>query len=217
MSENINPQKITKPLQLLAAWLVGLIAVNGSFLSAATLIKSPPWGASMLLIAAVCNVPLFIGCLFLLMTVFRPQIQDDQFYSKYLETKSPKNHPREKIDFSEKLEKQIGEIIPNMSDERKRIIEAIDKMEVERLAEKHSDNRTISEIHLFKDRWWQILKSYGNDPILKTEIDELVADGILSIKKGKEMHPELTDLGSRVALALESKNKLWNQEDGRPL
>jgi hypothetical protein len=30
----IDPERVTKPIQLLAAWLVGLIVVDGSFLVA---------------------------------------------------------------------------------------------------------------------------------------------------------------------------------------
>jgi hypothetical protein len=34
---NISPEKITKPIQLLGAWLVGLLAVDTAFLIAATI------------------------------------------------------------------------------------------------------------------------------------------------------------------------------------
>ena len=32
----IQPEKITKPIQLLAAWLAGLVVVNGAFLTGAS-------------------------------------------------------------------------------------------------------------------------------------------------------------------------------------
>jgi uncharacterized membrane-anchored protein YitT (DUF2179 family) len=79
------PHKITKPIQLLAAWLAGLAVINGSFLGAAGAIHSPPWPPVLFAIAAVVNVPLFIVSLFLLQTKFRPEMQEDTFYSKYLE------------------------------------------------------------------------------------------------------------------------------------
>ena len=88
MIEEKNPidaSKVTKPIQLLAAWLAGLVAINGSFLTAAGLIASPSWGAGLLIISAVINVPLFLACLFLLQTKFRPEMQEDSFYSRHLE------------------------------------------------------------------------------------------------------------------------------------
>jgi|ERR1017187_1846443 hypothetical protein len=83
--QKIEPSKINKPIQLLAAWLVGLVLVNGSFLGSAALIQKPEWLAATLVIAAIANVPIFLICVFLLQTKFRPQMQDDEFYSKYLE------------------------------------------------------------------------------------------------------------------------------------
>ena len=86
MSEQkIEPSKVTKPIQLLAAWLVGLIIINGSFLTAASQIHDPSWASGLLVIATVINVPLFIVSLFLLQTKFRPEMQEDEYYSQYLE------------------------------------------------------------------------------------------------------------------------------------
>ena len=87
-NQKVDPQKVTKPIQLLAAWLVGLIAVNGSFLSSAVAIGGSAWESSVLIIAAVVNVPMFLGAIFLLQTRFRPELQEDVFYSQYLDKKS---------------------------------------------------------------------------------------------------------------------------------
>lgn len=86
----IKPEKITKPIQLLAAWLVGLILINTLFLSFALKITTPEWVPGFLVIASILNVPVFIGCIFLLQTKFRPQLQEDAFYSKYLESSTGK-------------------------------------------------------------------------------------------------------------------------------
>ncbi|MBH0087099.1 hypothetical protein I6E84_12830 [Psychrobacter sp. SCQQ22] len=86
MSEQrINPHQVTKPIQLLAAWLVGLILINGSFLGAAHLITTPDWVPGLLVFAAVINVPVFLGLIFFLQTKFRAELQEDTFYSKHLE------------------------------------------------------------------------------------------------------------------------------------
>lgn len=87
---NIVPERITKPIQLLAAWLAGLILVNGSFLGAASAIASPEWARAALIVASIINVPLFLSCLFLLQTKFRPEMQEDSYYAKYLEQNTGK-------------------------------------------------------------------------------------------------------------------------------
>ncbi len=84
----IEPHRITKPIQLLAAWLLGLICINGAFLVAAAKITDPQWVSGALVIACIVNVPLFLISIFLLQTKFRPEMQEDSFYSKYLESKT---------------------------------------------------------------------------------------------------------------------------------
>ncbi|MCS6192165.1 hypothetical protein [Shewanella baltica] len=89
--EGINAQAITKPIQLLAAWLVGLIFVNGTFLITAQAFNSTEWLAAILVIASIINVPLFLVALFLLQTKFRPEIQEDHYYSQYIKDKLGRN------------------------------------------------------------------------------------------------------------------------------
>ncbi|MEM5495824.1 hypothetical protein WNY77_00290 [Paraglaciecola mesophila] len=84
----LSPEKITKPIQLLGAWLVGLLAVDGAFLTAATNMEITSWQSGALTIGAILNVPLFIGALFLLQTKFRPELQEDSYYSTYLNNKT---------------------------------------------------------------------------------------------------------------------------------
>jgi hypothetical protein len=87
-NQKIPVEKVTKPIQLLAAWLTGLIVVNVAFLTAANTLSEPTWAKGLLIIAAVINVPLFLISIFLLQTKFRPEMQEDSFYSKYLESKT---------------------------------------------------------------------------------------------------------------------------------
>jgi hypothetical protein len=83
-----EPHRITKPFQLLATWLLGLIVVDGSFLGAACYVAKPDWVPGALVIASIVNVPLFLFSIFLLQTRFRPEMQEDGYYSKYLESKT---------------------------------------------------------------------------------------------------------------------------------
>lgn len=84
----ITPERITKPIQLLGAWLVGLLSVDSAFLVAATQIDATTWQSGALTIAAIVNVPIFIGALFLLQTKFRPELQEDSYYSTYLSSRT---------------------------------------------------------------------------------------------------------------------------------
>lgn len=86
MQENqIKPDKITKPIQLLAAWLIGLIILTGSLLTAAATISTPSWLPAFFAISAVSIIPVFLILIFLLQTKYRPEMQEDTFYSKYLD------------------------------------------------------------------------------------------------------------------------------------
>ena len=88
--QKIVPEKVTKPIQLLAAWLIGLIVVDGIFLTAASLMEANSWERAALVIASIVNVPLFLASMFLLQTKFRPELQEDLFYSQYLDKKTNK-------------------------------------------------------------------------------------------------------------------------------
>jgi hypothetical protein len=52
------------------AWMGALVVVDGSFLLAASAIDHPGWASAVLVIAAVINVPLFLGALLLLRSKF---------------------------------------------------------------------------------------------------------------------------------------------------
>jgi len=80
----VKPEKITKPIQLLGAWLAGLLAIDSSFLIAATHLPHGSWAAASLVVAAIANVPIFLIAVFLLQTKFRPELQEDSYYATYL-------------------------------------------------------------------------------------------------------------------------------------
>jgi hypothetical protein len=100
MSESrIEPEKITKPIQLVAAWFVALIVLVASFLSAAKTVDQPLWLPVLFGFAAVSFVPLFATLVFRLQTKYRPELQEDRYYAKYRSDKrqlagfTPENLP----------------------------------------------------------------------------------------------------------------------------
>lgn len=117
-SQKIAPEKITKPIQLLGAWLVGLLSVDSAFLVAATKMDPYSWQSGALTIAAIINVPVFIGALFLLQTKFRPELQEDSYYSTYLSNLTNKPIKVSKKDaLMIDLEKKIDWIEKNLPDQ----------------------------------------------------------------------------------------------------
>jgi hypothetical protein len=82
--QQIQPHKVTKPIQLVAAWLAGLILIDAMFLGAAATLDHLDWPHGLLIIASVINVPIFLGAIFLLQTKFRAELQEDSFYAQYL-------------------------------------------------------------------------------------------------------------------------------------
>lgn len=86
--QHIEPHKVTKPIQLLAAWMVGLILTNTTFLFTAAQLSSDDWERGALIIASIANVPLFLIALFVLQTKFRAELQEDTYYSEYLSKKT---------------------------------------------------------------------------------------------------------------------------------
>ena len=84
----LQPDKVTRPIQLLAAWLVGLILIDGIFLETALRLDAGAWERSGLVVAAILNVPVFLAALFTLQTRFRAELQDDAHYERYLGKKA---------------------------------------------------------------------------------------------------------------------------------
>lgn len=84
----IKPEKITKPIQLLGAWLAGLFSIDTCFLVAAANMSAGSWESKALTIAAIVNVPVFLIAVFLLQTRFRPELQEDSYYSSYLSSRT---------------------------------------------------------------------------------------------------------------------------------
>ena len=71
----------------MAVWFLTLLLLDSSLLTAAKFIKEPNWIPPLLVISAICFVPLFVGGVFLMQTAFRKELQEDQFYSEWLNKK----------------------------------------------------------------------------------------------------------------------------------
>ena len=81
---NIEPHKITKPFQLLAAWLITLILLVGLLLTSAIRITTPAWITPMLTITAIIIIPGFLYLVFLMQTKYRPYLLEDKYFKDFL-------------------------------------------------------------------------------------------------------------------------------------
>lgn len=215
----ISPEKVTKPIQLLAAWLIGLFVTNGSFLLAAQNIDRPTWGSAMLLIAAVANVPVFIGALFLLQTKFRPQMQEDSYYSRYLDEERRRNPAPSSLttkDFEKEISQATERIVKSIGaaaqGKEKPISNILRDAQTDLLMHKHGSTRALAELYVSPRTWVDVTSRWGRNSIFKKEVDALISDG-LAVKPDDQLKSvKLTSLGQVVAKQAEEKELLFSQK-----
>lgn len=218
-NHKINPDKITKPIQLLAAWLIGLILVNASFLTAGSQITEPYWITGTLVIAAIVNVPIFLMSLFLLQTRFRPEMQEDSYYSLYLEQKyNNEKNTRELLERKEKEEEETDNIVNEIIESTKskpsekiRIKAILKRRDKLRLKAKVRDSRALSELYMHKDKWEDFADKWGKSPQFRMDLEELFFYDLLEGNIDNPHDIVLNDLGREIAKDLESDNDLFNQ------
>lgn len=170
---NIKAEKITKPIQLLAAWLTGLILLVGSLLTASATIKSPTWLAAFFGISAVSIIPLFLILIFLLQTKYRPQMQEDSFYSKYLDQNTLTfRYEKEDSKFVDATE--LKEEVILLSQQTKDEIEKIRAIIQSGLTTKSNENK-IEEIIENSDNKLDELKKIAKFSSLDLQINNKLA------------------------------------------
>jgi len=212
----IKPQAITKPIQLLAAWLSGLVLVNGSFLTAATTISSPVWLPILLVVASVINVPIFLLCIFLLQTKFRPEMQEDTYYSQYLEKKYNNSTTTTKsLNLESHFEKLTNELLSKVEGvtdtQVTAVTEIVKESENEILLEKVKESRTLSELYMHPSSWSELVDEFDGDISFNNDLNMLLTLG-LAYKPEKSIYKvKLTLTGERLAKQLQDTNMLWHQ------
>lgn len=220
-NSQIVPEKVTRPIQLLAAWLTGLIIINSAFLITATQMISHPWASGALVVAAIVNVPLFLMSIFLLQTRYRPEMQEDIYYSKYLEQQ-----------YTQKTEKpvlpKIDEVSKNIADEivheleplpkgktekgRTEVVERIlRKSQLEQLTQRLGGLRALSELYLSPNTWVKLVRQWKDDPIFKNEMERLIQEHLIEIENFNLETSKLTNLGIQVAKHAQEQQILWQQ------
>ncbi len=78
------PEKITSPFQLMAAWFSMLVLLVSVLLAAAANITHPEWASGYLVVFTSLIVLIVIACVILMLTKFRPNLQDGKDYAEWL-------------------------------------------------------------------------------------------------------------------------------------
>lgn len=99
--ETIKPERITKPFQLLATWLFGLVILVGEFIFASLQSYPIKWLNALYGISAITIIPIFLRLIFLLQTKYRPEMQEDKYYCEHLRHKYIKEirEDRRRVDY----------------------------------------------------------------------------------------------------------------------
>jgi tetratricopeptide (TPR) repeat protein len=150
-AQRIDPEKIGSPFQLLAASLVFIVLLDGTFLSSAAVIDRPDWASGALVLAAIINVPLLLGGAFVLQTRFRGQLLGDEQFVEWFTLQLKKTNDEVGVDLSAVF---MPEAMVNIQpDERQRIEiygdglqRAIDDRAVRRLL--HADTVAKARLEL---------------------------------------------------------------------
>lgn len=215
-NHKIKPEKITRPMQLLAAWLTGLIIVDGSFLMAAAKVESPNWAPGALVIAAIVNVPLFLVSLFLLQTKFRAEMQEDVYYSKYLERKyTTETLSTKTANVENQAEEVVKRIMKELGPELKARKEPIERIikdsQVESVARRVGDIQVLNELFFKPNLWLNSVANWKMDMAFQNDVSTLIENGVVSMKSRDYTTCKLTDFGRKVAELAESKGILSDQ------
>lgn len=219
-NQKIVPEKVTRPIQLLAAWLTGLIIIDGAFLTAASQLNSPSWAPGSLVIAAIVNVPLFLVSIFVLQTRYRPEMQEDAYYSKYLEYQhTERSLPQKAPDVEDQIKSITKNILkelgPGQEQRRKPIERIIKESQIALIAGRVGDSRTLSELYLRPNHWPIIVEHWVNYTSFKNDMSRLIDDGLIIMENEDYSTLRLTNLGTKVGEFAEKKEYLYAQQDER--
>lgn len=209
----IKPERITKPIQLLAAWLAGLAIVDGAFLTAAANIGKPDWIAGALVVAAILNVPIFLFSLFLLQTKFRPEMQEDSYYSQYLERRHSMRDEHSVLQrtmtMTDRVESLAGKLaqqaeeIGRVAEDRVAIESAFQETltdhEINELADQYEDSQALRYLTTSPPTWNAFSKKWAGNRGFDAELKDMLFDGLAEWPGESDLSNVLpTGLGKRV-------------------
>lgn len=146
-------------------------------------------------------------------------MQEDAFYSKYLERKYTTQSKIDSVDLEKNIkslaEKILGEIPKPSGLQTERVEQILKESEIGQLVDRFEDNRTLSEVFLHNDGWTEIVEAWSDDPSFQKEITDLKVSGLLTFKDDDIKRPKLTPIGKAVAERLAQDKRLWNNKNER--
>jgi hypothetical protein len=171
-SQKINAHKITKPIQLMAVWFIALFLIDSALLAAACQLSDPAWIRPTLIVSAIIFVPLFLLAIFLMQTVFRKELQDDEHYAEWLE--------RQEKTFGSFQPENFQPISSLISNKSVAFTQAKSDLEGIRVA-KYENQQGLFLVHAWRPSFspgqvadiviW--LHQHGNGPLSKGEVEKV--------------------------------------------
>lgn len=199
-SFSIHPERITKPFQVLAAWLGTLVMVNGSFLYTATVIQSK-WLPHVLVIAAVINVWVFLWTMYNMQTKYRPEMQGDEYYSNYLKLQKDKKRSSENNDVANEMMDMAN--LPTVArPAMKKVLDA--QQEVIRLALRFGKCPIMYHLNNGRNDWVKFHEKFRETGIFQQDLAACEDAGLLTIPDGVVREARLTEKGKRVMTFVKS-------------
>ncbi|OHD11667.1 MAG: hypothetical protein A2086_16005 [Spirochaetes bacterium GWD1_27_9] len=188
MKSNIDIQasKITKPFQLLASWFGTLAIINGTFIYASTQNLNPSWLNIVLILASIINIYIFVFSIYRLLTKYRNELQEDQYYSE-----RKNNTLNENIDAKEYIQNNN---IDNSNEESVKLIYLGFAVSIQYF-------RSVYEIQKGKEEWQKFVKKWKKNDSFETELNVLKAIGFLNIEKGIN-NATITNQGEKIIESL---------------
>ncbi|MCK5817852.1 MAG: hypothetical protein KAH18_01080 [Psychromonas sp.] len=83
-SSSMTENEVKSPIQLMATWFVMLVSITTVLLTTASKIQKPEWAAGYLVISDTVVIFIVIGCVLLMLTKFRPNLQDGEQYATWI-------------------------------------------------------------------------------------------------------------------------------------
>lgn len=90
---DLKPEKINSPFQLMAAWFAMLVLLVSALLTGAAQITHPGWASGFLVVFTAILILIVLACVTLMLTKFRPHLQEGKEYYLWLKEKNKYTSP----------------------------------------------------------------------------------------------------------------------------
>lgn len=206
---NVIAEKITRPIQLLTVWLMGLAVINYELLNRVGAPGVADWIDGVLVAAAALNVIITFACFMVLFTRFRPELQDDMHYAKYVNKRTQPHHSDRLAELEDRSRKLAETLQLEGSAAEDDLRDSLVSSEVESLVAADGFKRTLFELYVRPAQWAKVVSQFGHTRQFELEMAELTRDGLVELSDHNAKSASLTELGKLVAQEAQNRGALY--------